>query len=483
MVEILKRRKALSVSPLKASQTLGASLAFLGLHHAIPMLHGSQGCTAFGKVFFVRHFREPIPLQTTAMDQISAVMGGDGNIVEGLVTLCGKHHPAVIGLLSTALTETQGADMRLGLKRFREEHPEYAETAIVPLSAPDFSGSMEGGFAAATQAIIDELVPEAAVAGTAPGRRRRQVNILVGAALTPADIEELKDLVTCFGLRPVVVPDLSDSLDGHLAATEFSPLTTGGTPVDELAALGDAIATLCIGFSMTPAAELLQQRTAVPTYAFDHLQGLDAVDELIGLLQRLSDAPVPERIERQRAQLQDAMLDTHFMLGQLRVAIATEGELLHAFNDLIRGMGAETVAAVVPAGGRVLPRIACEQVQIGDLEDLEHLAQARGAELLIGNSHALGSSQRLAIPLLRAGFPQYDIVGGQQRTWIGYRGSRQTLFELANMVLQLGKGEIHPYRSVYAQKPEYRREEDSHQRKEDSHAASSTSACAGNVVR
>ena len=48
------------------------------------MMHGSQGCTAFGKVFFVRHFREPIPLQTTAMDQVSTVMGADENVIEGL---------------------------------------------------------------------------------------------------------------------------------------------------------------------------------------------------------------------------------------------------------------------------------------------------------------------------------------------------------------------------------------------------------------
>jgi len=62
MAEIIKRGKALSVNPLKASATIGAALAFLGFHRCIPMLHGSQGCTAFGKVFFVRHFREPIPL-------------------------------------------------------------------------------------------------------------------------------------------------------------------------------------------------------------------------------------------------------------------------------------------------------------------------------------------------------------------------------------------------------------------------------------
>ena len=61
--------------------------------------------------------------------------------------------------------------------------------------------------------------------------------------------------------------------------------------------------------------------------------------------------------------------------------------------------------------------------------------------------------------MIRAGFPQYDHLGGYQRTWIGYRGTRQTLFEMANLLLELEKGEIEPYHSVLAQKPEYRQEE------------------------
>ena len=54
----------------KMCTPLGACLAFRGIEGCVPFLHGSQGCTAFGKVFFVRHFREPIPLQTTAMDDL-----------------------------------------------------------------------------------------------------------------------------------------------------------------------------------------------------------------------------------------------------------------------------------------------------------------------------------------------------------------------------------------------------------------------------
>jgi len=460
MAEILKRKKALSVSPLKASQTIGAALAFLGFRRAMPMLHGSQGCTAFGKVFFVRHFREPIPLQTTAMDQVAAVMGSEELVVEGLKAICSKSNPSLVGVPTTGLAETQGSDVNMAVGQFRKKYPEYDHIPVVALSAPDFSGCLESGFAAAMKAIIEKLVPEKDTAGTQPGRRKKQVNILVGASLTPGDLEELKDIVEMFGLRPVVLPDLSDSLDGHLGEDEFSPLTVGGTTVDELATLGDALATLVIGASMEPAADALKKRTGVPDYRFDHLMGLAAVDAFVQVLHELSAEPVPDKLQRQRAQLQDAMLDTHFMLGMSRYAIAGDPDLVQAFNELLRAAGGETVAAVVPARAAVLARIECDTVQIGDLEDLENMARANAAEVLIGNSHAAETAHRLGLPLLRAGFPQYDLMGGYTRTWIGYRGSRQTLFELANIMLTLEKGEIHPYHSVYAQKPEYQEADD-----------------------
>jgi len=80
------------------------------------------------------------------------------------------------------------------------------------------------------------------------------------------------------------------------------------------------------------------------------------------------------------------------------------------------------------------------------------MAREGGVELMLASSHGVETAQRLGIPLLRAGFPQYDRVGGYQQTWIGYRGTRRALFDLANLVLGLEKGEIHPYRSIYSQK-------------------------------
>ncbi len=442
MAEILKRAKPLAVSPLKVSQPVGASLAFLGLRNAIPMMHGSQGCTAFGKVFFVRHFREPIPLQTTAMDQVSTVMGADENVVEGLKTICEKNSPEIIGLPTTGLSEAQGTDVRRLVKKFRDSYPQFDHIAVVPVNTPDFAGSLESGFAAAVEAIIEYMVPETQNVG----RRRRQVNVLANSSLSPGDIEAIKDWVEAFGLRPVVLPDIGDSLDGHLMDGKFSALTVGGTPKAEIESMGESIATLVIGRSLNRAADALKRRTTVPDFRFDHLMGLDACDAFTQTLAQISGQPVPEKVERHRAQLQDAMVDTHFQTGFARVALALDADHLIGFARFLTGMGAEIVAAVSPARAEVLADMPCSTVQIGDLEDLEHAAE--GAQVVISNSHAAGTAERLGVPLLRAGFPQYDWVGGYARQWIGYRGARQALFDFANLILGQHH-EIPAYRSIF----------------------------------
>ena len=453
MADILKRNKALSVNPLKASQPIGGSLATLGFNRAMPMLHGSQGCTAFAKVFFVRHFREPIPLQSTAMDQGSSVMGADENVREGIKNIAGKSRPSLITILTTGLAETQGCDVQRNVREFRDAHPEFADIAVVAVNTPDFTGSVETGYAATLTEIIRALVPDAKEAGTYPGKRKRQVTVLVSYMLTPGDLEALRDIFEQFQLRPVFVPDISDSLDGCLTDEDFSPVTIGGTPLSEMATLGDSLATIVIGPSLIKAAELLESKTGVPTHSIDHLYGLKGTDALISALAEISGNDVPERIERQRAQLQDAMLDTHFMLGQLRIAIAADADLLNAFVDLLQEMGAEIVAAVTSCNTPLLARIPVESIKIGDLEDMEIIGKANKAQLVIGNSHAVDTAERLCLPILRAGFPLYDIIGGYQKTWVGYRGTRQTLFDLANLVINFSHEEIPVYHSIYGQKP------------------------------
>jgi len=441
MAEIIQSKKALAVNPLKVSQPIGASLAFLGLNRSLPLMHGSQGCTAFGKVFFVRHFREPIPLQTTAMDQVSTIMGADENIVEALRTLSDKSKPDIIGLVTTGLSETQGTDIHRAVKEFRAAHPEFAHVAVVPVNTPDYVGCLESGFALAIESLIETLVPESACAG----KRPRQVNVLASAMLTPGDIEAIKDWVEAFGLRPVVVPDIGDSLDGHLIEAEYSALTLGGTPRAEIESMGES---LVIGPSLGKAATILKQRTGVPDYRFAGLMGLDDCDAFTQALTEISGRPVPEKIERHRAQLQDAMVDCHFMTGFARIALAADPDLLGMQVRFLTGMGADIVAAVSPHKHESLAGLPIEKVIVGDLEDMEKAALAGAAQLVMANSHAADTAERLGLPLLRAGFPQYDHVGGYARTWVGYRGTRQALFDLANLMLG-HHHELEAYRSIY----------------------------------
>jgi nitrogenase molybdenum-iron protein NifN len=453
MAKIIRTPKPLSVNPLKASQPVGASLAFLGLNRALPLMHGSQGCTAFAKVFLVRHFREPIPLQTTAMDQIATVMGADTNVIQALATIAEKNKPAVIGLCTTGLSETQGTDIRRCVHEFRSAYPQYVDVHVVPVNSNDTVGCLETGFALAVEAIIDSIVEKSAVAGcNAPHgvRRPKQVNVLASSMLTPGDIEAIKDWIEAFGLRPIVLPDLSDSLDGHLVDAGFSPLTVGGTPASEIVTLGEAAATLVIGASLRRAADKLKDKTGVPDYRFDGLMGLEACDAFTQALAEISGQPVPEKIERQRAQLQDAMVDSHFMTGFTSLALAGDPDLVCSFARFLVGMGAEIAVAVSPVKAHVLEALPIESVIVGDLEDLERAAEGRDIKLVIANSHAAPSAERLGVPLLRAGFPQYDWVGGYARTWVGYRGARQALFDIANLILGQHH-DIPPYRSLFWQ--------------------------------
>ena len=87
MAKILPQTKSAAVNPLKASQPLGAAFAYLGVAGAVPLFHGSQGCTSFALVLFVRHFRESIPLQTTAMSEVSTILGGADHLEEAILNL------------------------------------------------------------------------------------------------------------------------------------------------------------------------------------------------------------------------------------------------------------------------------------------------------------------------------------------------------------------------------------------------------------
>ena len=438
--------KACAINPLKVSPALGGALAFLGVDRSLPLLHGSQGCTAFALVLLVRHFREAIPLQTTAMSELGTILGGADNIEQAIGNIYARAKPRLIGLCSTALTETRDEDMRGDLRSITARHPEWADLSVVYASTPDFAGSLEIGWASAVQAMVDGLVKE--------GRRLvipRQVNLLPASHMTPADVEEIREIIEGFGLSVIVLPDLSGSLDGHVPDA-YVPTSLGGTPVDQVARMGASQITLAIGEHMRGAAETLERRTGVPARVFDRLTGLEAFDEFVETLIEVSGRPAPKKLRRERSRLVDAMLDSHFFFSGRGAAVAAEPDQLLAITRFLDEMGCRIVAAVTTMKTPALAGVPGDAVRVGDLDDLERAAGG-GCDVVVANAHAESVADALGAPLYRMGFPVFDRLGAGHRVSVGYRGTRQLLFDIGNLFLGR-QTEPAPYRRENREVPD-----------------------------
>lgn len=424
--DVVASKKSVTVNSLKQSQPLGASLAYLGLKGAMPLMHGSQGCTAFAKVQLVRHFREAIPLATTAMTEVTTILGGEDSIEQAILTLAEKAKPEIIGLCTTGLTETRGDDMEGILKTFRQKHPELDKIAIAFASTPDFRGALQDGYAAAIEGIVRSLPQEGI-------KDPQQITVLASSALAPGDIQEIKEIINSFGLSPIFIPDLSSSMDGHLSES-YSPVTTGGTTLEQIQSVGSSVFTLALGESMRTAATILQERFGTDYQVFDRLTGLGATDLILQQLHQLSGVAVSEKYRYQRQQLQDAILDTHFYFGRKRVSLALETDLLYSVAWWLSEMGVELQAAVTTTRSPLLEKLPIAEVTIGDLEDFENLAV--GSDLVATNSNGKRTAKKLGIPLYRLGFPILDRLGNGHRSIVGYRGTMELLFELGNIWLE-----------------------------------------------
>ncbi|MBY5440428.1 nitrogenase iron-molybdenum cofactor biosynthesis protein NifN [Rhizobium leguminosarum] len=428
MAPVVSQTKSAAVNPLKSSQPLGAAFAFLGVDGAIPLLHGSQGCTSFALALLVRHFNEAIPLQTTAMNEAAIIVGGADRLEEAILSLKARSRPRLIGICTTASVEARDEDVAGDVENIKRRRAiELVGTEVIVANTPDFDGAIEEGWSKAVTAVIEAIArPDKQY------RNPRKIAILPGWNLTVADIEHLRETAVSFGLDPVILPDVSGALDGSIPE-EWMPTTYGGTKVEEIRDLGATMQCIAIGEHMRRPAEALQRLTGVPYVLFRSLTGLENVDRFIRVLAAMSRKQTPLNVRRNRMQLQDAMLDGHFHMAGKKIAIASEPDQLFQLSDFFTAMGAEIAAAVTTTGtSKALEMVPAKTVKVGDLSDLESLAAT--ADLIVTHSHGREAAKRLGIPLMRLGLPMFDRVGSQHKLTILYRGTRDVIFDLANII-------------------------------------------------
>jgi len=429
MPKVAPKTKGHSRNPLKSSAPLGAALAFLGVDGAVPLLHGSHGCSTFAFRLLMRHMDENLFVHSSALTEVTSVLGSMESLEQSLITVHQSVKPKLIGVASTALVETTGEDWMEQLKVIaRKRAREFGDTILVGASTPDFEGAIEEGWSTAVTALIDALVdgPRPRVSGC--------INVLTGVHQTPAELDELRGYCELFGLSAYIAPDLRTDY-GPRSRQQHENTRAGGAPITDIVRMAEAVYTLAIGEHMREPAELLAKRAGVPFSVLPTWTGLEASDKLVGLLSQLSGVAAPASLRRQRELLLDAYLTSCYVFSDKRVAIASDPDLLFALTQLVHGLGARVVSAVSSTSRpRVLKQLSAERVSIADLGEWEEQAGSARAQLLLTHSHGRDASHRLGVPLYRVGFPIVDRLGVQDRCWLGYAGTRRLVFDLANLL-------------------------------------------------
>ncbi len=425
----------------KLCTPLGATLVFKGIEGGVPFLHGSQGCATYMRRYIISHYREPMDIASSALGEKHAVYGGGPNLKKGLLNVMRKYAPALIGVASTCLTETIGDDVHMILSEFRKEFGDLNLPAVVHCSTPSYMGTHMEGWHRAVRAIVDQLVTEKA----APSRT---VNIMP-SLISPADIRHLKTLCAAFGISPVILPDISETLDGT-AKDDYEPIPGGGTPMAGIRGMSGAAGSIEFGRTLADretAGMSLQKRFGVPCHQVGLPIGIRESDIFFAAMEAVSGTAMPHEIGMERGRLVDAMVDGHKYIFGKRVVVYGEEDLVVGLTSFLAEIGMKPILVATGARNmhlerhiaRVCDGVLNELPEVREGVDFHDIAEQAGElapDLLVGHSKGYKYAREWNVPLVRVGFPIHDRFGGQRLSHIGYTGALALLDRIVNTVLE-----------------------------------------------
>jgi nitrogenase molybdenum-iron protein NifN len=425
----------------KLCKPLGACLAFRGIEGAVPFLHGSQGCATYMRRYIISHFREPMDIASSSLGEKHAIYGGAANLKQGLQNVMSKYGARLIGVATTCLTETIGDDVPMVVRKFRQEKKGRGRgPEIVTVSTPSYAGTHMEGWHAAIKAVVEQVAR--AVASTA------SVNLLPGF-VSPADIRYLREILQDFEMPVIILPDISETLDGQ-AQTDYEKISPGGTPLAAIKAMGGSRATMELGrtlFSQETAGQVLADRFEVPLHRLGLPIGLRETDRFFQTLEEISGQPAPEPHAGERGRLLDAYVDGHkYVFGQKAVVYGEE-DLVVGLTAFLAEIGVRPVLCASGGGSGYLEEAIAavtkdllpEPPLVREGMDFYQIAEeleALNPDLLIGHSKGYHLARSRNIPLIRVGFPIHDRFGGQRILHLGYRGAQNLLDRIVNAILE-----------------------------------------------
>jgi nitrogenase molybdenum-iron protein beta chain len=438
---VVNKTRSVAINAPKMCQPIGAIWAALGVHGSVPLVHGSQGCATYPRNLLGRHFREPIEVAITSLHEKATIFGGAANLKLALTNIIQRQQPQLIAVITTCLSETTGDDIHGITKAFCAEQPELASrTKIVTINTPSYVGTHILGYDNAIKAMVSQLATK-----TVPNNK---VNIIPGI-VNPGDVLELKHMMELMDVPAIYLTDVSKTLNAplRLPKPHFPP---GGTTVAEIADSANSLGTIAIcKHEGQAAANVLQEKHGVPANIVAPPIGVEATEEFLEKVTKLTGKKVPESLLDERDLLVDAMVDSSQITFGNKVAIFGDPDIVFGLTRFIYELGMEPVHMLTTFESQTfvtdMQTLATDygadhekQTIIigGDLYELQQKIKEKPVDLLIGDYKGKYIAKDENIPLVRVGFPQADRFGYQRRSMLGFRGSLQLLDSIVNTIME-----------------------------------------------
>jgi len=422
-VEVVLSESPLKINPPKMCQLVGAVFATLGVHNAVPLIHGSQGCANFVKHLMTKHFKEPVEVATTAINEKYAVMGGEQNLITAIENLKRRLNPDLIVVMTTCLTETIGENIQIA-SRF---------DGVVAVSTPSYAGTHIDGYDRTIKALISSLAEDWEEREEDNARR----NLITGF-VNPGDVRELKHICKEMDVDYILLTDLT-ALDQPLGRRRRSETTA-----NDIRNTASSDATIYFGTEGISGAKLLES-FGIPSYALRFPIGIENTDRFVATLAKIAGVEVPDSLLDCRGYAIDAIIDASSVLRGKKVAIFGDPDKVIALTDFAFEMGMRVIAVLAPIRSRhfarEIERIANENdakivvFENADLYQLHKFVKDNPVDLLIGDYRGRYIAEAERIPLLRVGFPVCDRFGYHRKPMLGYGGALRIAEEIANLLV------------------------------------------------
>lgn len=445
-------REALTVDPAKACQPLGAVLCSLGFDGSLPYVHGSQGCVAYFRTYFNRHFKEPIACVSDSMTEDAAVFGGTKNMIEGLRNAYQVYQPKMLSVSTTCMAEVIGDDLSAFIGNAKKDGaiPEDVPTPFA--HTPSFVGSHVTGWDNMCEGTLRYFTindMEGKEAGSSGG-----VNVVPGFETYLGNFRVIKRMLGEMDVPCALLSDPEEVLDTPCDG-EYR-MYAGGTTAEQVKDAPNAFDTLLLQpWGLTKTKKFVKETWGHAASLEAIPMGLAGTDAFLMKVSELTGKPVPASLEKERGRLVDMMTDSHAWLHGKRVALYGDPDFVMGLTRFLLELGMEPTDVLCHNAnkrwGKAMTKELSESPygqratvhQSRDLWHLRSLMFTNKPDLLIGNSYGkfiqrdtLRKGKQHEVPLVRLGFPIFDRHHLHRQTTLGYEGAMTILTTLVNTVLE-----------------------------------------------